>query len=120
MSRELDVQVATEVFGLVKCTSDHQGGAPAHWEYCYARPETPNRGGELSGYSTDLVSAFEVEAWLFERGWRVVLTHEKNGAWCAHVTRDGWGPVFIEKSLPEVICRAALKVARLEKEASNG
>lgn len=98
MSRELDNQVAKEIFGL----APHKCGSRDVWGPPY--------------YSTDLDSAFEVEAWLFERGWLFQCTHLGDGSWIAEVRLR----ITHGATLPEAICRAALKAARIEKEASNG
>lgn len=55
--RELDALVAEKVMGKVKCTSTHNG---EHIPWCYAMPESPDQGGELAPYSTDIAAAWEV------------------------------------------------------------
>lgn len=118
MSRELDVQVAEEIFGWERHGCDDYIGAP-----CFYSPDRSPDRWIPPFYSTDLDSAFEVEAWLFERGYQLSLFRCRDGKWDAVATRtigsmssswhsDAGAP------LPEVICWMALKVARLE--ASNG
>lgn len=66
--REVDVQVAEQIMGLVPCTGDfhkkHDDPSP-----CHARPESPDQGAETRLYSTDAEAAMEVRdvvhSWIF-------------------------------------------------------
>ena len=64
--RELDALVATRVFGLVMCTcANHNEHFPR--ALCYALLDSPDKGGELRCYSTDIAAAWLVVEKLRER-----------------------------------------------------
>lgn len=121
MTREIDVQVATEVFGLVPCTECGDGDFHPAGMVPQCNSQVPICDG-LRWYSASLIRAFEVEEWLFERGYVIIFQRLKSGDWYVNaITKGGDGGCGRSAAtLPEAICRVALEVARLEREASNG
>jgi len=121
MSRELDAKVAEKVMGLEVYRSRQdwmQKGMPhiAEWAETVFYPAYWHPEYELatvvSNYSTDIKASFEVVEKLGEDGWIVTL-HRDLKWFCDLVwfTADDttWLPTTEADTLPEAICKAALK-----------
>ena len=119
--RELDVAIAERVMGLVPCQSEqHELGAKFYAERpCHAQPDSPTKGGETSLYSTDIGAAMQVVERLRASNWYVTLSNgdERAGKeWFVEFLRSDGKYLYNGEadcdSLPEAICRAALKAVK--------
>jgi hypothetical protein len=115
--RELDAVVAEDVFGLVRCTAGYAHGPRGYPNTtCYALPESPDQGGELRCYSTEIAAAWEV----VEKCLATFPDHERQagvdafehrGALLWRITlRSGTGADA--ETAPLAICLAALEAVR--------
>jgi hypothetical protein len=107
--RELDALVAEKVMGLVRCKAD------CGIQWCFAKPESSNKGGELRSYSERIEDAWEVVERIKSRrdyvGWSLV---------CDDLWSPGYRAGFcigrgveysqLRESAPLAICEAALAV----------
>ncbi len=103
----LDREIATRIFGLVMCTcANHNEHFPR--ENCFAHPDSPDKGGELRQYSTDIASAWLVVEAMREKGFKVRVKSAMAGFWSVHFVGPNTGTQRLAESLPHAICIAAV------------
>ena len=116
--RDLDALVAEKVMGLVRCQGKRHNAEYPN-TYCYARPESPENGGEVLEYSTRIEAAWEVvEKVLYPCRWYLVPMSDDrvsdDRGWGVF-EGDDWYEVALGESAPLAICRAALEAARRDE-----
>lgn len=122
----INERIAREVFGLVECTAPGHAGV-CDWP-CYAKPESPDRGGELADYCGDIAAAWLVAEVLVSRGYSVGLDvnpvpEDCRDMRCAFRIWKNGNLIVAEyaDTAPLAICKAALAaLASPTPETGNG
>ena len=129
---ELNIAVATEVFGLVPCQAEmHQPGYPHGYPNtnCYAPKDDPTQGSKICDYASNSDEA------------RFLMRVRREWLWCINEEPDGWVRAHIsfeedghiagtpgytcrahaqhsndwDRATCVAICRTAIKAVREEK-----